>query len=148
VNPPLRTRADMMALRSAVKEGHIDCITSHHLPQNWDNKTCEFEYASDGMIGLQSCFSVINNLFPDIPTESLIDLFGNNARTIFNLSFNSIEIGSKADFTLFSRTETSTYTINNNKSHSLNSAFFDKEFKGAVKGVFSKGQWLANQLKA
>jgi len=146
VNPPLRTREDMMALRSAVKEGHIDCITSHHLPQNWDNKTCEFEYASNGMIGLQSSFSVINNLFPDMPTENLIDLLGNNVRTIFNLTSNTIEVGSKADFTLFSRTETSTYTIDNNKSHSLNSAFFDKELKGKVKGIFSKGQWLENQL--
>src|SRR5205085_302549 len=51
-DPPLRSREDVLALRQGVEEGIIDCIASHHIPQNLDNKMCEFEYAASGMIGL------------------------------------------------------------------------------------------------
>ena len=56
VNPPLRTKKDRDALRNGIKNGMIDFIASHHQPQDWDNKVCEFEYAKNGMEGLESVF--------------------------------------------------------------------------------------------
>lgn len=84
-DPPLRSREDMLALRRGIEEDVIDCIASHHLPQDWDNKTCEFEYAATGMIGLETAYSVINNVFPRISPVRIADLFTNNARKIFLL---------------------------------------------------------------
>ncbi len=86
VNPPLRSRLDMMALREGVLNGTVDCIASHHLPQDWDNKTCEFEYAKNGMIGLETAFSVVNHLLPELSDNALVKLFSLNARNIFNLT--------------------------------------------------------------
>lgn len=72
VNLPLRTAEDRAALRAAVADGTIDCIASHHLPQNTDQKNCEFEYAKNGMIGLQTVFAVTNSIFPQLTNEHLM----------------------------------------------------------------------------
>ena len=144
VTPPLRNRTDMMALREAVENGVVDCITSHHLPQNWDNKTCEFEYAANGMIGLQTSFAVVNQLLNKLSEIKLADLLGNNARRLFNLSNNTIEIGGIADFTLFTKEGSSTLTKEINKSKSANSAFFNVPLAGKVVGVYTKGKWNRN----
>ncbi len=144
VTPPLRNRTDMMALRDAVENGVVDCITSHHLPQNWDNKTCEFEYAANGMIGLQTSFVVLNQLLNNLSVNKLADLLGNNARKLFNISNNSIEIGGIADITLFTKEGISTLTKEINKSKSANSAFFNVPLAGKVVGVYTKGKWNKN----
>ena len=111
VNPPLRTRKDMISLQDAVRNGMVDCIASHHLPQNWDNKVCEFEYAKSGMIGLQTSFAAVNSILPDLSSEQLIALFSANARNIFALPTTNINVESKAELTLFSRTGFTTLTL-------------------------------------
>ena len=53
VNPPLRTKADVEALQKALQNKTIDCVASHHNPQSWDDKTCEFEFAKNPVEGLK-----------------------------------------------------------------------------------------------
>ena len=89
VNPPLRNRENMMALRNAVLNGDIDCIASHHIPQDWDSKTCEFEYAKFGMIGLQTAYAAVKTILPQLSEEQIVNLFSLNARKIFNLIDNN-----------------------------------------------------------
>ncbi len=144
LNPPLRTRKDMLALQKAVKEGWIDCIASNHLPQNWDNKICEFEYAKSGMIGLQTSYPAVNSILPELSSEQIVALFSTNARKIFDLPATNINVGSKAELSLFSRNGTTTLTAGNNKSKSINSAFLEKELKGKVLGILHKGKIITN----
>ena len=145
VDPPLRTKEDMLELRKGIEDGTIDCIASHHLPQDWDHKVCEFEYAHNGMIGLQTTFSVINYLFPSLPVMRLVDLFSNNARHIFSLQNNKIEVNAAADFTLFSLNEDFVFTDQINKSLSKNSPFINQQLKGSVIGVVNKDKVYLNK---
>lgn len=140
VNPPLRSRADMLALRKAVQDGVIDCIASHHIPQDWDHKTCEFEYAAYGMLGLQTIFAVLNETIPGLSDEALVALLSNNARNIFGLSQTNIQEGAAAELTLFSRSAGSMLTKETLKSKSANTAFMNKPMKGAVLATIHKGQ--------
>jgi dihydroorotase len=143
VNPPLRNRSDMLALRQAVTDGFIDCIASHHLPQDWDNKTCEFEYAKTGMIGLQTAYAAVQTVLPGLSAEKIANLFSINARKIFHLHEVKIEKGKPAEFTLFN---TSDFVLKkeNIKSKSQNSAFINVPLRGNVIGIVSKGKLILN----
>lgn len=144
VNLPLRTAVDRAALRAAVADGTIDCIASHHLPQNTDQKNCEFEYAKNGMIGSQTVFAVINSIFPQLTNEHLMQLMGLNARSIFGLAETKIAVGASASLTLFDRTSSFTLTKPMIKSKSHNTAFTDIPLKGKVIGTVHNNQLTLN----
>ncbi|HEV3359828.1 MAG TPA: dihydroorotase [Pseudonocardiaceae bacterium] len=59
VNPPLRTSADVDALRRALAEGVIDCVATDHAPHAVQDKDCEWDSARPGMLGLQTALSVL-----------------------------------------------------------------------------------------
>ncbi len=58
VNPPLRTAADVAALRAALADGTIDAIATDHAPHPHEDKDCEWAAAAMGMLGLETAFSV------------------------------------------------------------------------------------------
>ena len=145
VNPPLRSRADMMALREAVKNGLVDCIATHHLPQEWDSKTREFEYAKNGMTGLQTAFSAVQTVLPQLTPTRIATLFSVNARKIFNLPFATIAEEQPAEITLFQTEDESIFTKEEIKSKSYNSAFINKSLKGKVIGIYTKGSLILNK---
>ena len=143
VNPPLRKRSDMLALRKAVTDGYVDCIASHHMPQDWDSKTCEFEYAKPGMIGLQTAYAVVQTVLPGLSPEQIARLFSLNARKLFRLDESGIREGQKAELTLFN---TTAFTLKKEKikSKSQNSAFINIPLHGNVIGIVSKGKLILN----
>jgi dihydroorotase len=145
VNPPLRSRSDMMSLREAVKDGLVDCIASHHLPQDWDSKTCEFEYAKNGMIGLQTSFAAVNTVLPALNVSEVVSLFSLNARRIFNLPLATIAEEQTAELTLFTINGENIFTKEEIRSKSSNSAFIGKLLKGKVIGIYSKGNLILNK---
>lgn len=144
VNPPLRTKTEMMALRAAVFEGKIDCIASHHVPLHSDYKDCEFDKASFGIINLQTAFSVLQEVAPDLLITDMIDLFSHNARAIFNIPKNSIEVGEVAELTLFSTKDKFVLTKENNKSKSYNTSIFNRSLNGKILGTINKGKLFKN----
>ena len=60
VNPPLRTDADVAALREALAEGVIDVVATDHAPHAVEDKECEWAYARPGMLGLETALSVVD----------------------------------------------------------------------------------------
>jgi len=59
VNPPLRTAADVDALRSALVDGVVDVVATDHAPHATQDKECEWPYARPGMVGLETALSVV-----------------------------------------------------------------------------------------
>ncbi|NOT90503.1 dihydroorotase [Ferruginibacter sp.] len=142
VNPPLRTETDRQALLKAVADGTVDCIASHHFPQNWDGKTCEFEYAKDGMIGLESLFGVLGSSVVNAqwPIEQSVEMLSVNPRKIFGIALPEIKEGATACLTLFNAEEEYVFDESMIQSKSKNSALVGKKLKGKVIGIINKGK--------
>jgi dihydroorotase len=142
VNPPLRTRADMHALQAALCAGEIDCIASHHIPQSWDEKVCEFEYAKNGMITLQTLYGTVNAIMND--KEALVKMFTENNRNIFDIAKPTIEENATACLTIFEPNTEFIFEENMIVSKSKNSGFIGKIMKGNVVGIINKGKMVLN----
>ena len=142
LNPPLRTSADRDALQQALVEGVIDCVASHHLPQHWDDKTCEFEYAKNGMESLEVVFGVANTFIKDLP--ALVEKLTVAPRMIFGIELPEIKIGSLACLTLFDPTNSEIFEEKQIKSASKNNAFVGKKLTGKVIGTIHKSKITIN----
>ena len=143
VNPPLRIEQDRQALLKAVADGTVDCIASHHFPQNRDSKICEFEYAKEGMIGLESLFGVLGKLATwnlELGIDKLVNILAVNPRKIFGLQIPEIKEGAAACLTLFNTDEEYIFDEKMIKSKSKNSPFIGKKLKGKVIGIINKGK--------
>jgi dihydroorotase len=141
VTPPLRNETDRQALINAVADGTVDCIASHHFPQNWDSKTCEFEYAKEGMIGLESLFGVLGSMVnAEWSIAALVEMLTINPRKIFGVVTPEIKEGATACLTLFNADEEYVFDEKMIKSKSKNSPFIGKKLKGKVIGIINKGK--------
>ena len=54
MNPPLRTQTDIDAIIKGLKDGTIDCIASDHAPHSIEEKESEFQFAPNGIVGLET----------------------------------------------------------------------------------------------
>ena len=138
LNPPLRNRNDMLTIRQALLEGSVDCIASHHLPQHWDGKACEFEYARYGMISLETMFAVVTTLGLD--PQTFVQMQAVNARRLFGLPVPEIAEGADACLTIFAPAAAFTPDEKNIRSKSKNSPFTGMPLKGKVIGIVNKAQ--------
>ncbi|MBE6478094.1 MAG: dihydroorotase [Propionibacteriaceae bacterium] len=63
VNPPLRSTADVAAVREALLDGTIDMVGTDHAPHPETAKQCDWDRAANGMLGLETALSVVADLF-------------------------------------------------------------------------------------
>lgn len=145
VNPPYRSKSDRNALIGGVIDGSIDVISSDHSPEDVESKKLEFEHAEDGIIGLQTFFSLLNEIFEnEMPMDELVQKFTINPRTILQLDIPIIEEGFASNLTLFSPDTEWSFTESENESKSNNSPFFNQKLKGKSVGVINKKNFFIN----
>lgn len=135
VSPPLRSQSDKENLIAGVNSGSIDIITSNHVPLEDEHKKKEFVYAKAGAIGLQTCFSSVVTFAKSLKLERIIKCLSENPRKILDIDMPAIELGEKANLTLFDPDLEWTFDDNTNYSKSKNSPFWNHNLKGKVIGV-------------
>ncbi len=102
VNPPLRRLRDVEAVKAGLADGTLDAIATDHAPHSVLEKDTEFEYAANGMIGLESALPLALNLVREgvlSPLELVARLSRNPAR-ILGIPLGSLELGEPAHLTV------------------------------------------------
>lgn len=154
MNPPLRSEEDRLAILEGLEDGTIDCIASGHAPHTDYEKDVEFDYAPNGVIGLETALgATLNQLYHskrlDLPRT--LSLLTYQPAQILNLNKGTLEIGADADVTLFDPECEWTPQSNSFQSKSSNSPWINRTLKGKViqtfvsgKLVFDKGKILSS----
>ena len=107
MNPPLRDESDKLALIEGVLDGTIDMIATDHAPHSAEEKSKGLEKSNMGVVGIETAFPVMYTHFVKtnkISLKKLVELLSVNANKRFNIG-SSIEIGRKADLTIFDLNE-------------------------------------------
>lgn len=145
VNPPLRTNADIEAIKKGIADGTIDSLTSDHRPQDIESKELEFDYASNGMIGLESAFGLLNSNKGKIKLNTIIDAISANPRKILKQLETKIAEGEKANLTLFNPDAEWVFEKKHIQSKSSNTPLLGKKFTGKVVGIINNKQSYFNK---
>jgi dihydroorotase len=144
VMPVLRTESDRHALWEGLKDGTIDTIVSDHRPVDQEEKELEFDYASFGSYQLQTVFSALNtNNSNELST--ILDCLALRSRNVLGIPEQPIEIGQKADLTIFDPTFSWEFNSNVMSSEHAYSPFLSKRFKGKVLAVINGDKASVNQ---
>jgi len=138
VAPPIRSENDRKELIKAVKDGTFDCIATDHAPHTIEEKEATFELAPFGMIGLESCFGVVNKVL-DMPLNELLKLLTVNPRRVMGFEEDLFAIGCAAELTILDPDQEWIYKEQNIYSKSRNTPFIGEQLKGKVRYTISKG---------
>jgi len=147
VAPPIRSEIDRMALISAAKDGTIDCIATDHAPHTVEDKETTFDLASFGMIGLESCFGVVNKVLCKESNMNLIDLIcllTMQPRNLMGFDSDLFCKGSSAEITIIDAEEDWIFSKEHIKSKSINSPYIGKKLIGKIKYTISKSHIYKN----
>ncbi|MDY4592864.1 MAG: dihydroorotase [Eubacteriales bacterium] len=136
VNPPLREEKDRQAVIAGLADGTIDCIATDHAPHTKEDKNCEFNFAANGISGIETAFALCYTYLVDSGIMSLDKLSGLMTKTpaeIVGIPYGQIEVGGLADLTLVDLD--AKYTIDGSKFYSKgkNTPFDGFVVKGKVK---------------
>ncbi|MCC5789110.1 MAG: dihydroorotase [Opitutales bacterium] len=143
MNPPLRTEEDRLILIEGLRDGTLDCIATDHAPHTDYEKDCEFDYAPNGIIGLETSLAVsLQTLIPSqgFSLSEVIALLTHKPAALVNLPKGTLSPGRDADVVLFDPEES--WTVDPKKLHgkSINCPWNHCNLKGRVHQTLVSGQ--------
>ncbi|RKY34129.1 MAG: dihydroorotase [Candidatus Omnitrophota bacterium] len=103
INPPLRTKADIAAVKQGLKDGTIDCIVTDHAPHSEEEKDLCFDTAPFGIIGLETSLGLaITELVEKkvLTLKQLVEKMSFNPAKILEIDKGYICEGCTADITV------------------------------------------------
>jgi dihydroorotase len=103
VNPPLRSKDDMEAIKQGLKDGAIDIIATDHAPHEYGSKNVEFDLASFGISGLETALALSLALVRDgvLDLKGLLTKMTVNPARMLGIPHGQLAPGNAADLIVF-----------------------------------------------
>jgi len=146
VNPPLRTQADVDAVRAGLADGTIDIVATDHAPHPVEDKDCEWVAAAFGMTGLETALSVVQAAMVDTGLLTWADVARVMSTTparigrVDHLHGRPVAVGEPANLTLVDPAARRTIDPAAQTTASPNSPFRGRELPGTVLATFLRGR--------
>ena len=146
VNPPLRTAADVEAVRAGLADGTIDIVATDHAPHPVEDKDCEWASAAFGMTGLETALSVVQQTMVGTGRMTWADvarvLSESPARIgrIDQSQGRPVAVGEPANLTLVDPGATRAIDGRTQVTASDNTPFAGMELPGRVVATFLRGR--------
>jgi dihydroorotase len=142
MNPPLRTKKDVKAVKEGLTDGTIDVIATDHAPHHKEEKALGLIDAPFGICGLETALSLGLQLVEDnvITMDRLIELMAVNPARILGIDKGTLKAGADADITIVDIDREYVVDVGQFKSKGKNSPFDGAILKGRVYKVICGGR--------
>ena len=143
VNPPLRSRKDIDAIKEAIAEGLIDALVTDHAPHLQSEKELEFLAAPFGIAGLECALSLYVKALIEpriIDWPALIKLMTVNPARIIGIDKGTLSLGKQADVTIIDPDAEYKIDVHTFRSKSKNCPYNGWSVKGKVEKTIVQGE--------
>ena len=149
MNPPLRTKDDVEAIKKSLKDGTIDVISTDHAPHSESEKDAEFDAAPFGIIGLETSLALSLRLVEEkvISLSELVAKMSLNPARILGIDRGHLSENALADITIFDKEIDWVVEEEKLESKSKNSPFLGWKMKGRATDVLVEGRHILQDGK-
>jgi dihydroorotase len=145
MHPPLRSAADVEAMKEGLADGTIDAICTDHAPHAPHEKDAEFLRAPFGILGLETAWGLVGReLIADdhLSVVEAVRMLTVAPRRILGLDVPEIREEEPACLTVFDAETEWTFTEEDIASKSRNTPFVGETLVGKPWAVYNKGQFI------
>ena len=135
MNPPLRSRRDVQALKEGLRDGIMDVISTDHAPHSAEEKAKSMAQAPFGIVGEETAFALtVTELVEQgyLTPMQMAEKMSYNPARILGIEKGRLEPGKAADIVIADFDETYTIDTSTFVSKGKNTPFNGKQVKGRV----------------
>ena len=148
MHPPLRTDEDVKAIKTGLCDGTLDVICTDHAPHAPFEKETDFVSSPFGIIGLETAWGLTGQhlIAPGhLSVAEAVNRLCVAPREILGLEVPAIEVGAKANLTIFDATTHWIFEPRHIHSKSRNTPFIGSPMIGRSWAIYNKGQLVEHQ---
>ena len=142
VNPPLRTGADVTAVKEAIADGTADAIATDHAPHSQETKELPFDQAPPGMLGLETSLGLALTEL-EVPIDKILALMSWQPAAIAGITAEHggpIAVGRPANLCVIDPSHKWTVDPRSMASRSRNTPFAGRTLLGKVRHTVLRGE--------
>ena len=143
MSPPLRSARHVEAVKAGLADGTIDAIATDHAPHTVQDKEVEFDYAANGVIGLETAFGLTVSVLVEggvLSLDQAIARLTADPARIFGLAKGTLSVGADADVAIVDPAREWVVDIAHSASKSRNSPFHGWKLRGQVLATIMSGR--------
>lgn len=143
MNPPLRTKEDVQALKEGLRDGIMDVIATDHAPHTFDEKNTTMKKAPFGIVGLETAASLTYTELVEqgyLTPMQMAEKMSYNPAKIIGIDRGDIEPGKTADIVIFDPKKRYTVDKNTFLGKGRNTPFHGRQVIGKVRATIVDGQ--------